>query len=147
MYGSTPPLPGFNGIWIHGLCIGAAVLYPLHFEEPYIGSRTINVVELSFKNQRLSGHWKWCINNVLLWGLHTNPPKFDKDHECYDPSHWWWDLYSANISPPISTKTLIFGKQAFSSCPFWVFQPIPKIHNIKLLWFQTSFLHDTHIWP
>ena len=40
---------------------------------------------------------------------------------------------SANISPPISTKTLIFGKQAFSPCPFGVFQPIPKIHNIKLL--------------
>ena len=40
---------------------------------------------------------------------------------------------SANISSPISTKTLIFGKQAFSSCPFGVFQPIPKIHNIKLL--------------
>ena len=32
---------GFNGIWTHGLCVSAAVLYQLSYEDPYVGSRPI----------------------------------------------------------------------------------------------------------
>ena len=31
----------FNGIWTCGLCVSAAVLYQLSYEDPYIGSRQI----------------------------------------------------------------------------------------------------------
>ena len=33
----------FNRIWTHGLCIGAAVLSPMSYEDPYLGSRPMYV--------------------------------------------------------------------------------------------------------
>ena len=32
---------GFNGIRTDGLCVSAAVLYQLNYEDPYIGNRPV----------------------------------------------------------------------------------------------------------
>ena len=37
---------GFNGIRTHGLCVSAAVLYQLSYEDPYVRSTPIYAVHL-----------------------------------------------------------------------------------------------------
>ena len=49
----------FNGIQIHGLCVSAAVLYQLSYEEPYIGSRPICWVHLNPRKE-WNMEWRWC---------------------------------------------------------------------------------------
>ena len=49
----------FNGIQIHGLCVSAAVLYQLSYEDPYIGSRPIFWVHLN-PRKKWNLEWRWC---------------------------------------------------------------------------------------
>ena len=48
----------FNGIQIHGLCVSAAVLYKLSYEDPYIGSRPIFWVHLN-PRKKWNLEWRW----------------------------------------------------------------------------------------
>ena len=49
---------GFNGIRTHGLCVSAAVLYQLSYEDPYIGSRPIYWVYLNpWQQYRMKMMW------------------------------------------------------------------------------------------
>ena len=49
---------GFNGIRTHGLCVSAAVLYQLSYEDPYIGSRPIYWVHLNpWQEYRMKMMW------------------------------------------------------------------------------------------
>ena len=49
----------FNRIQIHGLCVSAAVLYQLSYEDPYIGSRPIFWVHFN-PRKKWNLEWRWC---------------------------------------------------------------------------------------
>ena len=75
----------FNRIGTHSLCISAAVLYQLSYEDPYIGSRPICWVHLNpWTSMLLSTHfapvqWKGVKNfdgqNWLQFFCNLNSPK------------------------------------------------------------------------
>ena len=57
---------GFNGIRTHGLCVSAAVLYQLSYEDPYIGSRPIYRVHLN-PWQEYSIKMMWTAEIQMKW--------------------------------------------------------------------------------
>ena len=63
----------FKGIQTHGLCVRAAVLYQLSYEDPYIGSRPICWVHL---NPWLEWNieWRWHSEDFAV-GTYRKIPK------------------------------------------------------------------------
>ena len=67
----------FHGILTHGLCVSAAVLYQLIYEDPYIGSRPICWVilthELSPSISQLRNRWNiWSFGRCGYWKRKKN---------------------------------------------------------------------------
>ena len=60
---------GFNGIRTRGLCIHAAVLYQLNYEDPYTGGRPIYWVHQPVKGMK--HRMKWCELQEYKWNAHV----------------------------------------------------------------------------
>ena len=59
---------GFNGIRTHGLCVSAAVLHQLSYEDPYIGSRPIDWI---YRTRERNETYEYYVNcehtNEMKW--------------------------------------------------------------------------------
>ena len=124
-----------KGIRTHGLCVSAAVLYHLSYEDPYIGSRPICWVHLN--------PWKeW--NMKMMWTAEIHILNEDMKHEdhviCRNTNFKWSCLISVN--KPTGLQLLVLAD--FIIC----FPPekqgnisfIPSILKRVQRWRVTSFL-------
>ena len=62
---------GFNGIRTHGLCVSAAVLHQLSYEDPYVGSRPIYWIHRTRERNETYEYYVNCghTNEMKMWSL------------------------------------------------------------------------------
>ena len=101
----------------------------------------------------------WCklarrydTSTSLLWWLHTIPSKIGLDCIVNHPGLIWSYWSITVLLPPhqFAPTALFLASKQFSSCSFWICQPIPKFHKFSFCDIVTSPLYlskDISVFP
>ena len=81
----------FNGIQSHGLCVRAAMLYQLSYEDPYIGSRPICWVHLNAWME-WNIEWRWHSKDSAVGTYYRKKEWRDDRMKMTEWRFCWWDI-------------------------------------------------------
>ena len=92
---------GFNGVSTHGLCLSAAVLYHLSYEDPYVGRRPIYGIHRTRERNETYEYYLNCghTNEMKKWSTGMITSSF---HSYVRSSHniqnfWMFDIFKAYL--------------------------------------------------